>query len=124
MAYEFQGVTPDPFVALASVSILATAYLGGIGSVSGAAVAGTLAIGGLSFRLIERYVNVGKFELLISGVGLVLTAVMNPEGIAGVLRTTVNDLKLRFKPRPADAPHAVSGTQDDVVPTRTADARS
>lgn len=94
-SYQFQGVTPSPYVALASVSILATAYLGGIGSVSGAVVAGTLAIGGLSFRILDRIVHLGKFELLISGVGLVFTAIMNPEGIAGVFRATFAQLRTR-----------------------------
>jgi branched-chain amino acid transport system permease protein len=82
-AYQFGGVTADRYTALSSVSVLAIAYLGGISTVSGALIAGFLAVGGLNIRILERLFELGRFELLIAGVGLVYATVVHPEGIAG-----------------------------------------
>jgi branched-subunit amino acid ABC-type transport system permease component len=87
-AYQFEGVTASQYAALVSVTALATAYLGGISSVSGALLAGMLAVGGVNFRLAERLFHAGRWEPLLAGFGLILMAVLNPEGIAGALRQT------------------------------------
>jgi branched-chain amino acid transport system permease protein len=118
-AYQFQGVGAAPYVALASVAVLATAYLGGIGTVSGAVVAGTLAIGGLSFRLLDRILHLGKYELLISGIGLLVTAVMNPEGIAGVIRVTTERITAGRRSAAGQRTEAPTvGATDDPAPAR------
>jgi ABC-type branched-subunit amino acid transport system permease subunit len=96
-AYQFQGVTASPYIAMASVSALAFAYLGGISTVSGAIFAGVLATGGLAFRLLERVAHLGQYELLIGGLGLILTAVLNPEGIAGAMRQTARSVSDRIR---------------------------
>jgi branched-chain amino acid transport system permease protein len=118
-AYSYQSVTAGPYVAIASVSALAIAYLGGISTVSGAIWAGTLAAGGLSFRILERVAHLGQFEQLIAGVGLILAAILNPEGIAGVFRVTcrqiadrVNELRARRVPALALARSDSSGAAD------------
>jgi branched-chain amino acid transport system permease protein len=95
-AYQFQGVTSDQFVAMMSVSILAVAYLGGISTISGAVIAGTLVVGGVGFALIDEVVNLGQYEPLIAGLGLVITAILNPEGISGVMRATAKSVRLRL----------------------------
>jgi hypothetical protein len=42
---------------------------------------------------------------LIGGVGLILTAILNPEGIAGAMRITINQVKEKFgKSRKVAAP--------------------
>jgi branched-chain amino acid transport system permease protein len=95
-AYQFSGVTSTPYLAIASVSALAIAYLGGVSTLSGAVWAGALTTGGFGFGLLERVVpNLGQYEALIAGVGLVLTAVLNPDGIAGAMRQTVAGVKAR-----------------------------
>jgi branched-chain amino acid transport system permease protein len=95
-AYQFQGVIASPYIAIASVSALAIAYLGGISTVSGAAWAGVLATGGFGFRILERLTHLGQYEPLIAGAGLVLTAVLNPEGVAGAMRQTVTGAKKKL----------------------------
>jgi ABC-type branched-subunit amino acid transport system permease subunit len=95
-AYAYQSITAGPYVSIASVSALAIAYLGGISTVSGAIWAGTLATGGFSFRILERVAHLGQYEQLISGVGLVLAAILNPEGIAGVFRVTCKQVAARL----------------------------
>jgi ABC-type branched-subunit amino acid transport system permease subunit len=93
MAYQQVTVSATSFDVLLSVSVLAIAYLGGVTRVAGAMVGGLLASGGLAYYLLSTYVFSGSvhatnLEELLSGVGLILTAVKNPEGIAGVLGST------------------------------------
>ena len=100
------------FVVLAGLNLLAIAYLGGITSVSGAVVGGTLAAGGVSFYVLQQYVGVStEFTFLVGGVGLIITAVLNPEGIAGATRKTSQQLRgrLAFSKPVVVAPAAVKG---------------
>ncbi len=67
-----------------SLTILAFASLGGIACVSGAVTAGMLVPGGVVFTTLETVFHVpSEFTLILGGLGLVVTAVRNPEGIAG-----------------------------------------
>ncbi len=93
IGYNIQALSADSFDVFASFSLLAAAYLGGITSVNGAAVGGLLTTGGVSFYFLQRYVGVGpEFEFLIGGLGLIVTVVLNPEGIAGAMRETVSQV--------------------------------
>jgi branched-chain amino acid transport system permease protein len=93
-AYRFGSVSDASYGILASLTILAFAYLGGITSVSGAVTAGIVGASGVAFystnRLIGLFRNgnggLGTWEVLIGGVLLIFTAVQNPEGIAGAIR--------------------------------------
>lgn len=87
-AYRFEGVTADSFTTFTSLTVLAMAYLGGIGRLSGALVAGLLITGGLMSTVLRNVFHVPEYEGLFAGLGLVLTAVMNPEGIAGAIAAT------------------------------------
>ena len=97
----FQGnVTFDAFTTFVGLSIFATAYIGGITSVSGGLVAGFLAVGGLSAQAAGLLPNLGQWYVVLSGVGLILTIVKNPEGIVGPIhaklaarRTSATDVE-------------------------------
>ena len=67
-------------------------YLGGITSVSGALIAGVLAPLGLVFVLVDRTFKLGHSYSLIAGIGLILTALFNPVGIAGATRAKMAPL--------------------------------
>ncbi|NDA77776.1 MAG: branched-chain amino acid ABC transporter permease, partial [Actinobacteria bacterium] len=85
--YRFGSVTPAYFGAFASLTFLSFAYLGGIASVSGAVLAGIVAPNGLNFNFLENILHIDQgYATLIGGIGLILTAVRNPEGIAGTPR--------------------------------------
>ena len=85
--YRFGSVTPQYFGAFASLTFLAFAYLGGIASVTGAVVAGIIAPNGLNFNFLENILHIDpSYATLIGGIGLIITAVRNPEGIAGAPR--------------------------------------
>ncbi len=84
IAYRFGRVSDASFGTIASLAALAVAYLGGITSVSGAITAGIVASSGVAFfGMTEIIGGLGPWESLIGGVLLIITAVLNPEGIAG-----------------------------------------
>ena len=63
--------------------LFAFAYLGGISRISGAVAGGALVSGGIVLTFAQRTLGVPEeFGLLLGGVGLVLAAAGNPEGIA------------------------------------------
>ena len=85
--YRFGSVTSQYFGAFASLSFLTFAYLGGIASVSGAVIAGLLAPNGIGFNFMENVLHLDqRYAIMIGGIGLIITAVQNPEGLAGARR--------------------------------------
>ncbi len=89
------------------------AYLGGISSISGAFVAGVLAPLGLSYVVFDRWLGASLGYQLFAAVGLILTAIFNPEGIAGATR--VNWAAMRAKRKRVDA--AADEVEPGGVPT-------
>ena len=86
MAYMRGQISGESFSVFASLALLAFAYLGGIGSVSGALVAGVIAPGGLAVALIAKGFSgdsIGTYANLVGGVGLIVTSILNTDGIAG-----------------------------------------
>jgi ABC-type branched-subunit amino acid transport system ATPase component/branched-subunit amino acid ABC-type transport system permease component len=83
LAYKQTNVTFTPFDAVLGLSIFATAYLAGITSVSGGILAGMFAFGGLVFRITDKWLGLGGWYDAVTGLGLILTVVLNPEGIVG-----------------------------------------
>jgi branched-chain amino acid transport system permease protein len=71
------------------------AYLGGITSISGAVAAGLLIPAGVAFHGVSQLTGgVGVWETFIGGILLMVTAIMNPEGIAGGIRRQVAERRL------------------------------
>ena len=90
IAYRFGSVSDLSYGVVASLTALAVAYLGGITSVSGAVTAGITAQAGIAFYAMGRlFDGMGSWEALIGGVLLIVTAILNPEGIAGGIRLQV-----------------------------------
>jgi branched-chain amino acid transport system permease protein len=99
--YRFGSVSPEFFGSVASLTFLAYAYLGGITSLAGAGLGGFFVAGGVGFTALKQWAHVGdRWTLLVTGVGLIMTTVMNPVGVAGALRQTAG----RFARRKAVAP--------------------
>jgi branched-chain amino acid transport system permease protein len=86
IGYSRGQLSADSFGFTVSLAFLAFAYLGGITSVGGALVAGTLAPLGIGYVVLDRSFDLERHYLLVSGLLLVATAVANPSGIAGRLR--------------------------------------
>ena len=97
LGYKQGNLTFDPFDVLIGIGVFATAYLAGITSVSGGILAGMLAAGGIVYYATTQWLDLGDWYGTITGVGLVLTVVLNPEGIVGPFHVMLE--KMRTRPR-------------------------
>ena len=83
-AYNFGSVSYSRFGALAALALIAFTYFGGITMVSGAIIAGIGATEGLLPHGFDEWFGLsGNWALLIGGFALIITLLVNPEGIAG-----------------------------------------
>lgn len=108
IGYRFGTISDASYGIFASLTVLAFAYIGGIASVGGALLAGLVTAGGLLFYGIQQLsggtgTGGGNTELFIGGIALVVTAVVNPEGLVGALRGGK-----RGRARASQDPHACS----------------
>jgi branched-subunit amino acid ABC-type transport system permease component len=82
--YEFGGVAATKFGAFAGLGLIAFAYVGGITMISGAFIAGLISTSGLVSYALDKWLGLsGNWALLFGGVALILTLILNPEGVAG-----------------------------------------
>ncbi len=83
LAFQQQNITAANWDPLVGLSFLAFAYLGGISSVNGALVGGFIASSGVwAYFLQDHFNNLENYWVLFGGIGLILTAILNPLGIA------------------------------------------
>ena len=124
IAYQQTNISASSFSALVSVTFLAIAFLGGITTVVGGLVGGILFTGGLMTILFDdlifsRASNGVALQDLIGGIGLILTAILNPQGIAGAVGITIRDVQAKLgrgRRPPPDVP--------DLTPERPEPAPS
>jgi branched-subunit amino acid ABC-type transport system permease component len=83
VGYQQTQVGDASFTTLAAVSFFALAYLAGISSTSGGILSGMLAAGGITYVVSTQLIHLGMYFDIISGIGLILTAILNPQGITG-----------------------------------------
>ncbi len=96
IGYRFGSVSDASFGVVASLTALAVAYLGGITSVSGAVTAGVVTTSGVVFFATgEVFEAFGTWEVFVGGLLLILTAILNPEGIAGGIRKSVAEARAK-----------------------------
>jgi ABC-type branched-subunit amino acid transport system permease subunit len=82
-AYQQQTISPPSFAVFTSLSLLAITYVAGVGRIAGAVVAGImLSSTGFMVTAMDKAFNVGKYQLVVAGVLLTLTAIKQPDGIA------------------------------------------
>ncbi|MCE3554864.1 ABC transporter permease [Pseudonocardia sp. RS11V-5] len=103
-------LSAESFTVFAGLQVLAVAYLGGITSVGGAIVAGVLGPLGIVYVLLRGVFDLGEYYPLISGLGLILTAILNPVGIAGATREQVDWVRSKLRRGPAAGPSAETGS--------------
>jgi len=113
LAYRRGVVTFDSFTAIGGLALLSTAYLAGITSVWGGINAGILASTGITFIALDRWVDLGEWFQVISGVLLIVTLITNPEGIAAAGHELADRVaRWRDRRRTGDA----GGERPAVVP--------
>ena len=103
-SYRFGTVNPEYFGGLQSLTFFAFAYLGGISGVSGAVAAGFLVPGGVMFTILDSVFGIpGEFAPILGGIGLILTAILNPEGIAGGFRVSIEQMRSKRRGVPDES---------------------
>ena len=85
MAYQQGQLSFETFSVMTSLLLVAVVYIGGISSVSGGLVAALMFSGGLVSIALDEWLGLGDYESLILAIALVAGAVMNPEGVAGMV---------------------------------------
>ncbi|MCU1344074.1 MAG: livG, partial [Acidimicrobiia bacterium] len=95
LAYKQTNVTFDAFNSFAGLALFSFVFLAGITSVSGGIVAGLLAPSGLFVIWIGRAVDVGDWYGIVSGLGVVLSVIKNPEGLVGPAHQLLDRRRLR-----------------------------
>lgn len=93
LGYSDGNLSAGSFTAIVSVTLLATVYLGGITSFGGAVIAGLSAPLGLVYTFMSQTINAGNYYAILAGVGLILTAIFNPSGIAGQTRENLQRMR-------------------------------
>ena len=82
-AYQQQTVSAPSFATFTSLSLLAVTYVASVGRIAGAVVAGVMLTStGLLVTALDNAFNVGKYQLVVAGLALTLTAIKQPDGIA------------------------------------------
>jgi len=79
LGYQQGQLSFGSFGVFVSLAYLAVAYLGGIAGIGGALVGGLLVPNGLVFTLL----GLGRYQLLVSGLGLMAVTVLAPGGVTG-----------------------------------------
>jgi branched-chain amino acid transport system permease protein len=120
-AYRFGSVSAATFGSFASIGFLAFAYLGGISSVAGALIGGLLVANGVAFTALHSWLRIDPaFTNLVGGVGLIVTAVVHPEGMAGaftVVRRIIPGVLRRSPARPVTTARTLAVLSDDGAVT-------
>jgi branched-chain amino acid transport system permease protein len=79
LGYQQGQLSFGSFGVFVSLAYLAVAYVGGVAGIAGAVVGGLLVPNGVAFTLLD----LGRYQLLASGVGLMAVTVLAPGGVTG-----------------------------------------
>ncbi len=83
LAYEQGTVSSASFTVQTSLSLLAVAYVAGIGRIAGAVIAGLMfASDGLFVSFLDKTLHVGQYQTIVAGIALAFTAIQNRDGVA------------------------------------------
>jgi len=111
MAYRSGRVSESSFVVFQSINFFALAYIGGIATIGGAIAATFLAPGAPFSLWLRNAVGNDQLTGMLSGVGLIITVITQPNGVANVVRTEREKRRLKAA-RTAIAAAVI----DDAVP--------
>ena len=86
IGYQAETLSAESFSVFASLALIALTYLGGVASLRGALIAGLLASGGVLTHLAGGDSGrASDLQFAISGVALMVVAILYPDGISGAL---------------------------------------
>ena len=97
LGYSQGQLSYGSFGVFVSLTFLAIAFVGGIATISGALVGGALAGGGIVFTLLDHVAGWGRYQPLLTGLGLVVAAVAWPDGLSGAGQRLVDRARRRWR---------------------------
>jgi sulfate-transporting ATPase len=97
IAFRNPAVVYTNFDPLSSINMVAFAVIGGIGSVVGPVAGSTLASGGVGSLLNGVLSGINTYLLLIGGVALLVTVLLNPDGIVTGIKEGFDQLVARSR---------------------------
>lgn len=107
VGYQQGRLSPESFSIFVSLMLLSIAYIGGIATVTGVIFAGlALAPGGLVYTAMERWFELGAYQPVVAGVGVIVSAILNPDGVTAAIRRARAVPQRRREPGAAPAPAA------------------
>jgi ABC-type branched-subunit amino acid transport system permease subunit len=88
MAFSVSTLSPTSFIVIGALVALALTYLAGVSSIVGALLAGVLAQAGLLTTVLNGRTEgvAGDYVYAVSGLALIVTAIVAPEGLTGLWR--------------------------------------
>ena len=122
MGYQQTGASEQSFDALVGIGLFAIVYLAGVTSISGGILAGVLAAGGIVFTLLNSAISLGEWYAAVSGILLVLTVILNPEGMVGPMHQQVDWLRGRLRRGLAAAPSVLEPAAGEPLAAGEPDA--
>jgi ABC-type branched-subunit amino acid transport system permease subunit len=127
-----QGTVSAPtFATFTSLTLLAIAYVAGIGRVAGAVIAGLLmSANGLFVNFLNEHLSIGQYQTIVAGIALALTAIKNPDGVASELASATRGpgrwlaaVRDRVVPVRSGRPPAAVASAADPAPVQPTEAR-
>lgn len=110
LAYQLGAVAFDRFAPMASITLVAIVYIGGIATVKGAVFAGVITNGGVLYVLLSGAGGIDSWWIVLSGAGLLITAVLQPDGATVALEQQIRALRDRVARKNVRRPD-LSGTR-------------
>jgi hypothetical protein len=95
MAYRAGRVSEASFVVFQSINFFALAYIGGIATIGGALAGTFLAPGAPGSLWIRNAIGSDQVSQTLSGVGLIVTVITQPDGIANLVRNEREKRRLK-----------------------------
>ncbi|APE34777.1 ABC transporter permease [Nocardia mangyaensis] len=89
IGYSRGQLSAGSFTVMIGLTLLAMTYVGGITSVSGAFIAGTVGPLGVGYVFLNQTLDLGEYYEVIAASVLLLMAVLNPVGVAGAVTSAI-----------------------------------
>ena len=121
LAYKQTNVTFQSFSVFAGLTVFSTAFLAGITSVSGGVLAGVITAGGIFFLVLDRAIDIGAWYGILSGLGVIITVIANPEGIVGPAHAGLDRRRQARLRAAAESAGDRAGTPEAATETASAD---
>jgi ABC-type branched-subunit amino acid transport system ATPase component/branched-subunit amino acid ABC-type transport system permease component len=119
IAFRYSNALFDNFDPFQSVNYVVESVIGGVGFIGGALAGTLIEPSGVGNKFVSG-IGLGSWLLFIGGVLLLLTLILNPDGIAGSVRQQIEPIRRRIDRRreqriAASAPAVGASTMEEVT---------